>query len=146
MSSLFFPRALIPALLIYVILKLVSIAITGEGRLFKKLSFVLTIPAILAKSLASIPISSLRDNPVDSGISPLDNFLAKDNSLPIGKIISLLSMKPIITINNNEPIKIALLKELIPLAHLESDQMIRLQNWASSGRIRSASSKLIYLN
>jgi SpoVK/Ycf46/Vps4 family AAA+-type ATPase len=38
------------------------------------------------------------------------------------------------------------LKELIPLAHLESDQMIRLQNWASSGRIRSASSKLIYLN
>jgi SpoVK/Ycf46/Vps4 family AAA+-type ATPase len=38
------------------------------------------------------------------------------------------------------------LQELIPLAHLESDQMIRLQNWASSGRIRSASSKRIYLN
>jgi SpoVK/Ycf46/Vps4 family AAA+-type ATPase len=38
------------------------------------------------------------------------------------------------------------LKELIPLAHLESDQMLRLQNWASSGRIRSASSKRIYLN
>jgi SpoVK/Ycf46/Vps4 family AAA+-type ATPase len=38
------------------------------------------------------------------------------------------------------------LKELIPLAHLESDQMIRLQTWASSGRIRSASSKPIYLN
>jgi SpoVK/Ycf46/Vps4 family AAA+-type ATPase len=37
------------------------------------------------------------------------------------------------------------LEELIPLAHLESDQMIRLQNWASSGRIRSASSKRIYL-
>ena len=37
------------------------------------------------------------------------------------------------------------LKELIPLAHLESDQMVRLQNWASSGRIRSASSKRIYL-
>jgi hypothetical protein len=37
------------------------------------------------------------------------------------------------------------LKELIPLAHLESDQMVRLQNWASSGRIRSASSKEIYL-
>jgi SpoVK/Ycf46/Vps4 family AAA+-type ATPase len=37
------------------------------------------------------------------------------------------------------------LKELIPLAHLESDQMIRLQEWASSGRIRSASSKEIYL-
>ena len=38
------------------------------------------------------------------------------------------------------------LDELIPLANLESDQMIRLQNWASSGRIRSASSKRIYLN
>jgi SpoVK/Ycf46/Vps4 family AAA+-type ATPase len=38
------------------------------------------------------------------------------------------------------------LKELIPLAHLESNQMITLQNWASSGRIRSASSKNIYLN
>jgi SpoVK/Ycf46/Vps4 family AAA+-type ATPase len=38
------------------------------------------------------------------------------------------------------------LKELIPLAHLETDQMIRLQNWASSGRIRPASSKPIYLN
>jgi SpoVK/Ycf46/Vps4 family AAA+-type ATPase len=38
------------------------------------------------------------------------------------------------------------LKELIPLAHLESDQMIKLQNWASSGRIRLASSKQIYLN
>lgn len=38
------------------------------------------------------------------------------------------------------------LTDLIPLAHLESDQMIRLQNWASSGRIRSASAKRIYLN
>ena len=38
------------------------------------------------------------------------------------------------------------LKELIPLAHLESKQMLELQAWASSGRIRSASSKLIYLN
>jgi ATP-dependent 26S proteasome regulatory subunit len=38
------------------------------------------------------------------------------------------------------------LEELIPLAHLESDQMVRLQNWASSGRIRLASSKHIYLN
>jgi len=37
------------------------------------------------------------------------------------------------------------LNELIPLAHLESDQMISLQKWASSGRIRSASSKEIYL-
>lgn len=38
------------------------------------------------------------------------------------------------------------LDELIPLAQLESDQMVKLQNWASSGRIRSASSKRIYLN
>ena len=38
------------------------------------------------------------------------------------------------------------LNELIPLAHLESEQMRKLQNWASSGRIRSASSKRIYLN
>jgi SpoVK/Ycf46/Vps4 family AAA+-type ATPase len=44
-----------------------------------------------------------------------------------------------------EDIQMAL-EESIPLAHLESDQMIRLQNWASSGRIRSASSKRIYLN
>jgi SpoVK/Ycf46/Vps4 family AAA+-type ATPase len=36
--------------------------------------------------------------------------------------------------------------ELIPLAHLESNQMVKLQNWASSGRIRLASSKTIYLN
>ena len=35
------------------------------------------------------------------------------------------------------------LEELIPLAHLESDQMTKLQNWASSGLIRSASSKRI---
>lgn len=38
------------------------------------------------------------------------------------------------------------LSELIPLALLESDQMKRLQNWASSGRIRLASSNPIYLN
>ena len=38
------------------------------------------------------------------------------------------------------------LTELIPLAHLESNQMVKLQNWASSGRIRLASSKTIYLN
>jgi SpoVK/Ycf46/Vps4 family AAA+-type ATPase len=38
------------------------------------------------------------------------------------------------------------LKELIPLANLESDQMKKLQNWSSSGRIRLASSKPIYLN
>jgi len=35
------------------------------------------------------------------------------------------------------------LNELIPLAYLESDQMKRLQSWASSGRIRLASSKNI---
>ncbi len=38
------------------------------------------------------------------------------------------------------------LKELIPLAHLESNQMVKLQKWASSGRIRLASSKPIYLS
>ncbi len=37
------------------------------------------------------------------------------------------------------------LDELIPLANLESEQMIKLQNWAISGRIRSASSKDIYI-
>ena len=38
------------------------------------------------------------------------------------------------------------LNELIPLAHLENEQMLRLKNWASSGQIRSASSKLTYLD
>ena len=38
------------------------------------------------------------------------------------------------------------LNELIPLAHLENNQMLTLQNWASSGRIRLASSKNLYLN
>ena len=33
------------------------------------------------------------------------------------------------------------LNELIPLAELESTQMLKLQNWASSGRIRLASTK-----
>jgi len=37
------------------------------------------------------------------------------------------------------------LKELIPLANLESNQMAKLQNWASSGQIRLASSKNIYI-
>ena len=37
------------------------------------------------------------------------------------------------------------LKELIPLADLDSNQMIKLQNWASSGQIRLASSKHIYI-
>jgi SpoVK/Ycf46/Vps4 family AAA+-type ATPase len=38
------------------------------------------------------------------------------------------------------------LKEIIPLAQLENNQMLKLQNWASSGRIRLASSNPIYLN
>ena len=37
------------------------------------------------------------------------------------------------------------LKELIPLANLENNQMIKLQNWASSGQLRLASSKNIYI-
>ena len=38
------------------------------------------------------------------------------------------------------------LRDLIPLSNLENEQMIRLQNWATSGQIRLASSKSIYLN
>ena len=38
------------------------------------------------------------------------------------------------------------IEEIIPLAHLENEQMRKLQNWAASGRIRLASSKHIYLN
>ncbi len=38
------------------------------------------------------------------------------------------------------------LKEVIPLSQLENRQTLKLQNWASSGRIRSASSKTIYIN
>jgi SpoVK/Ycf46/Vps4 family AAA+-type ATPase len=38
------------------------------------------------------------------------------------------------------------LRELIPLAQLENNQTLKLQSWASSGRIRSASSKNIYKN
>ena len=37
------------------------------------------------------------------------------------------------------------LKELIPLANLDSNQMVKLQTWASSGQIRLASSKYIYI-
>ena len=37
------------------------------------------------------------------------------------------------------------LKQVIPLANLESIQMNKLQNWASSGQIRLASSKPIYI-
>jgi len=36
------------------------------------------------------------------------------------------------------------LNELIPLAELESQQTLKLKNWAASGRIRLASSKTIY--
>jgi SpoVK/Ycf46/Vps4 family AAA+-type ATPase len=38
------------------------------------------------------------------------------------------------------------LNELIPLAQLENNQTLKLQNWAASGRIRLASSKPIYIN
>lgn len=37
------------------------------------------------------------------------------------------------------------LKELIPLANLESNQMAKLQQWASSGQIRLASSQHLYI-
>ena len=37
------------------------------------------------------------------------------------------------------------LNELIPLANLESQQMLKLKNWALSGRIRLASVKDIYI-
>lgn len=37
------------------------------------------------------------------------------------------------------------LKEIIPLANLESEQIVKLQNWAVSGRIRLASSKEIHI-
>ena len=38
------------------------------------------------------------------------------------------------------------LKDLIPLASFESAQMAKLQNWATSGRVRSASSKPLLLD
>ena len=38
------------------------------------------------------------------------------------------------------------LKQLIPLAQLENSQTLKLQSWASSGRIRLASSKRISIN
>ena len=37
------------------------------------------------------------------------------------------------------------LRELIPLVNLDNNQMIKLQKWASSGQIRLASSKNIYI-
>ena len=44
-----------------------------------------------------------------------------------------------------EDISLAL-KELVPLAQLENNQTLKLQDWATSGRIRLASSKNIYQN
>jgi hypothetical protein len=38
------------------------------------------------------------------------------------------------------------LNEVIPLAQFENTQTLKLQSWASSGRIRLASSKTIYSN
>ena len=43
-----------------------------------------------------------------------------------------------------EDISLAL-KEFIPLANLESNQMAKLKNWATSGQIRLASSEPIYI-
>ena len=43
-----------------------------------------------------------------------------------------------------EDISLAL-KDFIPLANLESNQMVKLQNWATSGQIRLASSEPIYI-
>ena len=43
-----------------------------------------------------------------------------------------------------EDISLAL-KDCIPLANLESNQMLKLQNWATSGQIRLASSEPIYI-
>lgn len=37
-------------------------------------------------------------------------------------------------------------KELIPLANIENEQMLKLKKWATSGRIRIASTKDIFLN
>lgn len=38
------------------------------------------------------------------------------------------------------------INEIIPLANIENEQMIKLKKWASSGRIRLASAKDIFLN
>jgi len=38
------------------------------------------------------------------------------------------------------------IKELIPLARIENAQMLKLKNWATSGKIRLASTKDIFLN
>ena len=36
--------------------------------------------------------------------------------------------------------------ELIPLANIENEQMLKLKKWARSGKIRLASTKDIFLN
>ena len=46
---------------------------------------------------------------------------------------------------NTNDIKIAI-KNLIPLANIESEQMLKLKKWATSGQIRLASAKEIFLN
>ena len=38
------------------------------------------------------------------------------------------------------------ISDSIPLANIENDQMLKLKKWATSGRIRLASSKDIVLN
>ena len=47
--------------------------------------------------------------------------------------------------NLRQKIFVLALKELIPLANLESNQTLKLKNWATSGQIRLASSKPIYI-
>ena len=46
---------------------------------------------------------------------------------------------------NTKDIKIAI-TELVPLANIENEQMLKLKKWAASGRIRLASTKEIFLN
>ncbi len=46
---------------------------------------------------------------------------------------------------NTNDIELAI-TNLIPLANIESEQMLKLKKWASSGRIRLASKKDIFLN
>nr|YP_010277049.1 Ycf46 [Thalassionema frauenfeldii]UHY40572.1 Ycf46 [Thalassionema frauenfeldii]UHY40961.1 Ycf46 [Thalassionema frauenfeldii] len=46
---------------------------------------------------------------------------------------------------NTNDIELAI-ADLIPLANIESEQMLKLKKWASSGRIRLASKKDIFLN
>ena len=38
------------------------------------------------------------------------------------------------------------IKDSIPLANIENDQMLKLKKWATSGRIRLASTKDVFLN